>query len=96
MADNGLGNVPAMYTYVKRRVLDGETAARVERRALERHFEDGWHWVDVPGLSHHSACGITVDSFTQWSRDAHGRNLHTCSACTAAMPTPGDQPLGIE
>jgi hypothetical protein len=82
-----------MFTYVKRRVLDDETAARVERRALAGHFDLGWHWVDVAGRSLTSACGTHVDYFSQWLRDAYGRELHMCSGCTAAMPTAGDRPL---
>lgn len=90
-ADNG--TVPHMYTYVSRRVLEPEVAARCERRALRDCLDDGWHWVDVPNQSLTSACGITVPFYSQWIRDFFGRELYMCSRCVAAMPAPGDTPL---
>lgn len=91
--DTENGTVPRMYTYVRRRILEPEIAARVERRALRDCLDDGWHWVDVPSQSLTSACGITVPFFAQWIRDAFGRELYMCSRCIAAMPAPGDTPL---
>lgn len=82
-----------MFVYVRRRVIDTETASRVELRLLEGHPELGYHWVDVPSRGLVAACGLHVDSYIQWRRHHGTSALTVCRGCDHAMPSPQDQPL---
>lgn len=63
-----------------------DQARRIEVRYLGNSSDSRLHYVDVPNRSTVAACGLTVDSFSQWEKFLGDRPLALCLSCARRLP----------